>query len=168
VTLPDVIKAECLRYPGKVGVATLEAWFAGADCPVQVMDTPLLAAWKQAVLQEDADPRSHVSVGIGDAAAAWVLRQMHEIGGPKGPFLILTEDGPFGDGVLRNVFREVHVLSTRAFLQTLENFGRIASAQALIAEVADAGRRLSNYMADRPGRPTPGTRTTWAEVLTQP
>ncbi len=167
VNIPDVIKAECLRYPDKIGAATLEAWFASPNAPVRIIATPVLAAWTQAVTQEAADPASHASVGIGDASTAWLLRQMHAPGGPQGPFLVLTEDGPFGDGILRDSFREAHVLSTRAFLRALENYGRIPSAQAVIAEVADAGRLLSKYMADRPGRPEPGTKTSWADVLAQ-
>ncbi len=165
VKVADVIKAECLRFPDKIGSATLEHWFASSECPVEILDTPLLAAWSQAVAQEVIDPRSYASVGIGDAATAWLLRQLQSEGGPQGPMLILTEDGPFGDGVLRDRFREAHVLSTRAFLRALENFGCIHSANSIIEDVAKAGRLLSRYMADRPGRPEPEVRTTWVDVF---
>ncbi len=166
VRIPDVIKAECLRHPGKIGTATLETWFDPATCPAEVLATPFMAAWEKAVSEETADPERHASLGIGDAALAWLLRQAQAGIGLDVPTLILTEDGPFGDGVVRDRFPEVHVLSTRAFLRTLENFGRIASAERIVEDIAQAGRQLARYMADRPGRMSPGTKTTWAEILT--
>lgn len=165
VLVLDVIKAECLRHPDKIGAATLAAWFDGPGCPVEIIPTPFLAAWQQAVAEEEANPESHLSVGIGDGANAWALKQAQIDASIHQPTLVLTEDGPFGDGILRDRFPEVHVLSTRAFLRTLENFGRIPSAQAVLDEIAHAGRQLARYMADRPGRPTPGAKTTWADVL---
>ena len=115
--------------------------------------------------KEAVDPACHESVGIGDAATAWILGQAQLGKGLLTPTLVLSEDGPFGDGVIRDRFPEVHVLSTRALLRSLENFGLIASADDIIADIADAGRQLSRYMADRPRHPLLGTRTTWAEVL---
>jgi hypothetical protein len=165
VSVPDVIRAECLRYPEKIGAVTLEEWFRPETCPAEIIATPILAAWEKAVAAETADPGLRLSDGLGDAAIAWVLRQAQLGIGLDGPTLVLTEDGPFGDSVLRSSFPEVHVLSTRAFLRTLENFHRIPSAQAVIGEIASAGRQLARYLADRPGYPAPGTRTTWAEVL---
>lgn len=169
VRIPDVIRAECLRHPNKIGTATLTDWFDPSTCPAEVLATPFMAIWEQAVSQEQALPGSHASLGISDAALAWLLRQARAGIGLSVPTLILTEDGPFGDGIIRDRFPEVHVLSTRAFLRTLENFGRIASAESIVGEIAQAGRQLARYMADRPGRPSPGTKTTWADVLaTQP
>lgn len=166
--VPDVVKAECLRDLEKIGAATLARWFSSADCPVEILPTPFMPAWRQAVADEATHPGSHDSAGIGDAAAAWILAQAQVREGVLTPTLILTEDAPFGDGVIRDRFPEVHVLSTRAFLRTLENFGRIASADDIIHEIANAGRQLARYTADRPGRPFPGTRTTWTDVLESP
>lgn len=168
ILVPDVIRAECLRFPGRIGAATLAEWFEPSTCPAEVLPTPFMAVWQEAVATEDETPGLHTSVGIGDAATAWLLRQAQFGIGLDGPILVLTEDGPFGDGVLRDRFPEVHVLSTRALLRTLENFGRIVSAEAILGEIAQAGRQLARYLADRPGRPSPGTRTTWAEVLAPP
>jgi len=165
VHIPDVVKAECLRFPEKVGAATLAQWFEPDTCPAYIMPTPLLVAWQQAVADEALNPNLHMSVGLGDAAIAWLLRQIQSYPQEQEPTLVLTEDGPFGDGVIRNDFPEVHVLSTRALLRTLENFGRIPSAQAILDDIAHAGRQLARYLADRPGRPSPGTKTSWAEVL---
>jgi hypothetical protein len=168
VKLPDVVKAECLRYPDKVGAATLEAWFSSPDVPAETIATPLLAVWQQAVEEERRDPESHASEGLGDATIAWLLRQIQGGRIADGPTLVLTEDGSFGDGVLRDQFPEVHVLSTRAFLRTLANFRIIPSAEAVTEEIANAGRKLARYLADRPGRLSAGTKTTWAEVLAAP
>ena len=168
VKVPDVVRAECLRYPDKIGAATLEEWFASANVPVETITTPLLAVWQQAVDKDKSDPRSHMSEGLGDATIAWLLRQIQGGWIADGPTLVLTEDGPFGDSVLRDTFPEVHVLSTRAFLRTLANFRIIPSAETVIEDIADAGRKLARYLADRPGRLSPGTKTTWADVLNAP
>ena len=37
VRVPDVVKAECLRYPEKIGAATLAEWFSSANCPVGLL-----------------------------------------------------------------------------------------------------------------------------------
>jgi len=165
VLIPDVMKAECLRFPEKVGAGTLETWFATPGCPIEIVPTPFLNMWREAVAADDADPKSRSALGIGDAAVSWILRQAQVGVLADSPTLVLTEDGPFGDGVLRDRFPEVHLLSTRAFLRTLENLGRINSAEDIIADIAVAGRRLGRYLADRPGRPAPGTKTTWADVF---
>lgn len=165
VRVPDVVRAECLRHPDKIGTATLTDWFDPSTCPAEVLATPFMPIWEQAVSQEQALPGSRASLGIGDAALAWLLRQAQAGVGLNVPTFILTEDGPFGDGSVRDRFPEVHMLSTRAFLRTLENFGRIASAEGIVGGIAQAGGQLARYMADRPGRPSPGTKTTWADVL---
>lgn len=165
VRVPDVVQAECLRHPDKIGAADLQQWFGALDCPAVELPTPFLTAWHQAIAEEASEPDRHTSAGIGDAAVAWLLRQAQLGTVLDSPTLLLTEDGPFGDGVVRDRFPEVQVLSTRALLRTLENVGRIPSAQSVIDEIARAGRQLARYMADRPGRPSSGTRTTWATVL---
>lgn len=145
VRVADVVRAGCLRHPGKIGTATLAQWFADPGCPAQVVATPLLVAWEGALANEAADPGNRDSVGIGDAATAWLLRQAQFGFLLDGPVLVLTEDGPFGDGVIRDRFPEVHVLSTRALLRTLENFGVIAL------------RKRSSRRSRRPGDPWPAT-----------
>ena len=54
--------------------------------------------------------------------------------------VVLTEDAAFGDGRLE---RDVHVLPTRAFLQTLENLKVIVSAQGILEDIARAGRTVA-------------------------
>jgi len=135
------------------------------DVPAETLPTPLLAVWQQAVADETKDPNLHSSEGLGDATIAWLLRQIQGGRIAEGPTLVLTEGGPFGNGVLLDRFPEAHVLSTRAFLRALANFKVIPSDEAVIEEIANAGRKLARYLADRPGRLSPGTKTTWSEVL---
>jgi len=56
VKLPDVGKAECLRYLDKIGTAALEAWFSLSGVPAETMATPLLALWQQAVEDGKHEP----------------------------------------------------------------------------------------------------------------
>jgi hypothetical protein len=51
------------------------------------------------------------------------------------------------------------------FLQTLENFGRLASATEALQAIAQAGRALSRYGVDRPGRLDARTKTGWTDTL---
>jgi hypothetical protein len=67
--------------------------------------------------------------------------------GPDVTSLVLTEDASFGNTILK---RNVHVLSTRPFLATLEELGIIPSATVILKDIAVAGRRLARYQADRP------------------
>ena len=96
IQVPDVIKAECLRNPEKIGAATLSDWFTSPDCPVEVLNTPLMPAWTQAVEKEASDPASRESIGLGDAATAWLLGQAR-LSPWTTPTLVVTEDAPFGD-----------------------------------------------------------------------
>jgi hypothetical protein len=89
---------------------------------------------------------------------AWVPRS-NEVS------LILIEDANLGDVVVQQQFPEVYALSTRAFLQTLQNFGKIPSAADVVSEIANAGRNLARYMADRPGMVDRNTRSTWTDTL---
>lgn len=109
VRVPDVVQAECLRHPDKIGAADLQQWFGALDCPAVELPTPFLTAWHQAIAEEASEPDRHTSAGIGDAAVAWLLRQAQLGTVLDSPTLLLTEDGPFGDGVVRDRFPEVQV-----------------------------------------------------------
>ncbi len=100
-----------------------------------------------------------------DAAAAWILSGIASQPRSNEMCLLLTEDANFGDVVIPSQNPGVHILSTRAFLKTLENFELIPSAAAIVDEIGEAGRRLARYYADRPGRPEPGLRTSWTDTL---
>lgn len=166
VKVPDVIRAECLRHPEKIGANALAAWFASFDgTRREVLATPFLALWEQAVRAEEAGDTTHPSSQIGDAAITWVLGRLPYVVKPEPVVLVLLEDGPFGDGALRQGHPEIHALSTRAFLQTLQNYGRIPSAMAVFQDIVAAGRRLAKYMVDRPGIVDGRNRTIWTTPL---
>jgi hypothetical protein len=59
------------------------------------------------------------------------------------------------------------MLSTRLFLKTLENFGRVKSADAIIREIAEKGRSVARYAVDRPGKVDLKTRSQWTDALQQ-
>jgi hypothetical protein len=82
--------------------------------------------------------------------------------GPEEIALVLTEDGPYGDGPVL-MQRRAHVLSTRQWLKTLERLGLIPSSQAIIDEIQAGGRRVARYMADRPAETDGGTRSDWKD-----
>ena len=83
----------------------------------------------------------------------------------KSNSLLLLEDSRFGDGAIRLGYPEVYALSTRAFLTTLQNFGRIPSALDILREIIAAGRTVSPYVVDRPGRLGLGTKSQWTDSL---
>lgn len=164
--MPDVIKAECLRYPDKLGYTALKEWFDRFDGEnYSIVETRFLPIWNAAVAQEISGDQTHPSSQIGDASVTYVLSRLPYIVGTDHATLVLLEDGPFGDGPLRQQNPETHALSTRAFLQVLQNYGRIVSAMDVYREIDAAGRRLARYMVDRPGIIGPGAKTTWTDPL---
>lgn len=166
IRIADVARAECVRDLEKIGASRLADWFSGLDpSAYTVVDTPLLRLWQDAVACEEAGDTTHPSKGIGDAAAAWILSRMAWVPRTNEVSLILIEDANLGDVVVRQQFAEVYALSTRAFLQTLQNFGKISSAAEIISEIANAGRILARYMADRPGVVARNTKSTWTDTL---
>ncbi|AZO23612.1 hypothetical protein EJ070_25015 [Mesorhizobium sp. M1E.F.Ca.ET.045.02.1.1] len=166
VRVTDVVRAECLRYPDKIGAAELASWFQQVDGQKhKVIDTPLLDDWLDAVAQEEAGNTSRPSKGIGDASIAWLIQQINNSEPRDELILLLSDDANFGDVVVRGSHPEVYMLSTRLFLQVLENFGRLQSAQSLYQEIVEAGRNLGRYAVDRPGRVQRGVKSQWTDVL---
>ena len=70
---------------------------------------------------------------------------------------MLTEDGRAGEALPRSV----HALSTRAWLQGLENLGFELDASKIIADIAAKGRAVSLYSRDQRGLNADGGRTDW-------
>jgi hypothetical protein len=166
IRIADVAMAECLRDLTKIGAVTLSEWFSSLNGSFYtVIDTPFMQNWLDAVEQEDAGDRSLPSKGIGDAAAAWILNRLASNPWSNELSLLLTEDANFGDVVIPSQNPGVHILSTRAFLRTLQNFHLIPSAAEIVDAIGDAGRNLARYYADRPGRLGPGVRTSWSDPL---
>lgn len=166
IRVTDIVRAECLRFPEKIGGSVLPDWFAkGEGQFLEVIETPFLENWKVAVQREEQGEQGFPSRGIGDASIAWFIHELSNRGFPNKLTLLLSEDAGLGDSTIRIRSPEVYMLSTRIFLKTLENFGRIASASEVIRQVADAGREMARYAADRPGRLAGNARSTWTDVL---
>jgi hypothetical protein len=166
VRIVDVVKAECLREMDKLGAKTLESWFQQLDGEKYALEpTPLLDDWMAAVEQEENGDQTRPTQQIGDAAIALALRRFSLPASGSEVILLLLEDSRFGDGAIRLGHPEVYALSTRAFLTTLQNFGRIPSANDILREIIAAGRNVSPYIVDRPGRLAPGVKSQWTESL---
>ncbi|BDA85462.1 hypothetical protein Sa4125_30040 [Aureimonas sp. SA4125] len=166
VRVTDVVKSECLRYPNKVGGNVLGSWFGQFDGKIcHVVKTPFLETWQDAVRQEEAGDETHPSKGIGDASIAWLLQRINASPPQEEIVLLLSEDAPFGNGAVLATHPEVYMLSTRMFLKVLENFEIIESASQIISDIADAGRTVSRYASDRPGKIAPGLKSQWTDPL---
>lgn len=143
----DIVKAETLfkEWPGR---SRLERWFQRNATMIEIIESPFMDAYAKAMEQERTTTKPNATRGMGDAAIAWYVVNAPYLRTDHATMLVLTEDAAFGDKVLG---RDVHVLSTRAFLQTLQNLEVIASASQVLADIERGGRIVAPYMADRPG-----------------
>jgi hypothetical protein len=153
IRILDVAKAECTRFRDKPGANELAAWFVeqeGRD--YSTIKTPgHLARHLEAVAKEDAGDTNRPSQGIGDEAITWYLANVSKIEQGRDVVLVLLEDAPFGDGVLSTQNPEVAVVSTRAFLRTLQNFGLIESADAIVQRVEENSGGIRKVAAGQVG-----------------
>ena len=136
VVVLDVVKAECLfkAWPGR---DNLERWFGSNDRQIEIISTPIFALYMQATRDEQSKNRGEAKRGLGDAAISWFVANASADSGPNATTLILTEDAALGDSRLG---RDVHILSTRAFLKTLQNLRVIGSARSIIEDIERSGR----------------------------
>ena len=145
ISVLDVVKAECLfkEWPGR---DNLERWFGLNDRRIEIIPSPILSVYAQATRGEQSK-REEATRGLGDAAIAWFIANVPAHERQNRTMLVLTEDAAFGDSRLG---RDVHILSTRSFLKTLQNLEIIGSARAIIEDIERSGRIIAPYMADRP------------------
>ena len=167
VRITDVVRGECLRFPDKPGGAVLRRWFADLPGHAEVLSTPFLTLWQDAVTREDAGDETRPSKGIGDASVTWLLQRLLSRGPTEEIILVLSDDAPLGDGILQKRHPEIYMLSTRAFLQVLANFGVGPSVPTVMREILEAGRAVSRYTVDRPGRLSPGVKSSWTDGLSE-
>ncbi len=161
VIIMDVVKEECLHKSDAPEYPRLKAWFEKTgENQMRIMSTPFLTVFKDAARQRAEGGDEHATQGLGDATIAWFVANISRFHSADDIGLVLTEDASFGDVALR---RDVHVLSTRAWLHGLENAGVIPSAADVIAAVQANGRSISRYAADRPAVITPGTKSDWID-----
>jgi predicted nucleic acid-binding protein len=172
VVIADVVRKECTRKFGAPGEARLSQWFetAGGN-QFKELDTPFLDVFTKAMAKEASGEDPEATVGLGDAAISWILKNLSRLKavdgqslsvGPNELALVLTEDGPYGDGPIL-MKRHAHVLSTRGWLKTLERLGLIPSYKAVIDEIQKGGRHVGRYMADRPATPAEGVQSDWKD-----
>ena len=159
----DVVKAECLfrEWPGR---ASLERWFETNEDRLEIIESPFLPLYLKSMSAEASHQAPAATRGLGDASIAWFVANAPYIRQRTTTLLVLTEDASFGDAVLG---RDVHVLSTRAFLQTLEALDIIVSSKDVLDEIARRGRNVAPYMADRPALGGAGGRkkSSWKAAL---
>lgn len=172
VVVADVVRKECTRKVGAPGEERLAQWLGttGGN-QFKELRTPLLPAFDTALRQVESGEDPYATTGLGDAAISWILKNLQRLRTPDGQSLalggdeialVLTEDGPYGDGPAL-MQRRAHVLSTRQWLKTLERLGLIPSYQAIIDEIQAGGRSPSRYMADRPAEVAKGVRSDWKD-----
>ena len=161
----DVVKSECLFREWE-GRGNLERWFGRNEDRIEIIASPINSVYLQALEKVRDGSDRDATRGLGDAAITWFVANAPYIRAEHTTTLVLTEDAAFGDSRLG---RDVHVLSTRAFLKTLENLKIIESARRILDDIENAGRTVAPYMADRPalvgarGR----SKTQWASALKQ-
>lgn len=163
VLVVDVVREECVRKLGAPGEQRLSHWFdVGGGNQFQIVQTPFLAAYREALKKVETGEDPDATKGMGDATIAWLLANLTRLRTPNDIALVLTQDAPFGDGPVPRQNR-AHVLSTREWLKTLERIGVIEKASDVIAEMEAGGRRIARYMADRPALIDKVTRSDWKE-----
>jgi hypothetical protein len=172
VVIADVVRRECTRKVGAPGEERLAQWFetTGGN-QFNELRTPLLPVFDDALKQVESGEDPLATTGLGDAAISWILKNLQRLRTPDGRSLalgsnevamVLTEDGPYGDGPVL-MQRRAHVLSTRQWLKTLERLGVIPSYRAIFDEIRSGGRLVPKYMADRPAELAKRVRSDWKD-----
>lgn len=163
VLIVDVVREESTRKLGAPGEQRLSEWFnLGGGNQFQIIPTPFFGVYRDALKKVESGEDLEATKGMGDATIAWLLANLKRLRAPDDIALLLTQDGPFGDGPVVSM-HATHVLSTREWLKTLERLGVIESARQIIGDIESGGRKVSRYMADRPARFGAGTKSDWKD-----
>ena len=159
VLIVDTVQMECTKKAHAPGRERLADWLnTTGKNQFELIKTPFASLYEDALTLEMSGEDKRATQGLGDATISWLVKNLDRTAGRDGKtpvgsnndiVLILTEDGPFGDGHVSNK-REAHILSTREWLAALENLKIIASADQILKEIEAAGRTVSKYRADRP------------------
>ena len=77
VIVADVVRRECTRKLGAPGEERLAHWFetAGGN-QFKEMRTPFLSVFIAAMVQEASGENPDATVGLGDAAISWILKNL--------------------------------------------------------------------------------------------
>lgn len=155
VLVTDVVQRECVRIPGRPGEPELREWLSakGAN-QFRTIETPFADVYDRLSQQPDPEPHQRATKGLGEASIAWTIANIERFASSEATTLVLIEDARAGDSMPR----DVHVLSTRAWLNTLQNMGVIADAGAIMRS---PGRTTSPYQRDQPATLVPAARSEW-------
>lgn len=163
VLIPDVVREECISNPDKLGYDRLNDWFSRAGGnQFRIIDTPFIDTYRKLAKAPTTPGKRPPTHGMGEATLIWTIANIDDIHARDAICLVLTEDGRAGD----NLPRSVHALSTRAWLNGLENLGFGVSASEIIKAIADKGRNMSPYNRDQRGEVNHG-RTDWRTQVEQ-
>ena len=147
IVIADIVQLECLKKPTSADHPTLERWFARIGNRARVVETPMREPYEAALRRERAG-EARATAGFGDATLSYMLRRIDDFAAPGAIPLVLVEDE--GLNKLLSRFERAHILSTRAWLVSLERADVIPSARDVINEIAHGGRELSDLQADQP------------------
>lgn len=162
VKILDVVKLECLRKPDSPDHGRLQEWFQRTGNRIEIIGTPLIQIYREALEQEHAGRNAKATRGLGDATLAWALQNIESFADRDAIPLVLVEDRTLGASLAR--LNKAHILSTRSWLAALEESGHIVSAKEVISEINQHGRMLSNLAMDRPASHD-DAETSWMDVL---
>lgn len=108
VLVADVVRKECTRKLGAPGEERLARWFESTGGnQFKELRTPFLPVFVEAMAREESGEDTDATVGLGDAAIAWILKNLPRLKSVDGQSLtvganeialVLTEDGPFAMG----------------------------------------------------------------------
>lgn len=161
VAILDVVKIECLRKEDSPDHVRLKTWFETAANRYRLVESPFAPLFQSALATTGTVGAWRATRGLGDAAIAWLLRNLREIAADGAMALVLTEDR---DLTLDLADISAHLLSTRAWLAGLQRAKVIESADAVIAAMALHGRGLSSLLIDR-DVVRHGERSNWEEEV---
>ena len=146
--IADVVKFECLKKPESPDYEAMKQWFERNSNSIHIIETPFAENYREALRKEASGEKPRATRGLGDATITWILANLDDVSRPGVTPLVLTEDKTFSL-ILKSGY-QAHVLSTRAWLNGLEEAGAIESAAALLQLMTKHGRSVSNLHADHP------------------
>jgi hypothetical protein len=150
IWIVDQVYFEVTRDTGRNDAAAIRAFVENQEL-VNVFETQVGSF---AAMAREKDPAVRQK-GLGEAAIAEFYTRVDEVVSPLDPILILFEDSDM-KRINAIVQGNVHLLTTRAFLNGLERRGLIGSANEIWDEINSAGRSPSEVEIDQPAPATYG------------
>jgi hypothetical protein len=158
ILIADMVGYEIERGPDTAPAkAAFSKWFKGRGNRVQTVDTTYGSMWSK-LSEEDRKAIKRQNPHAGELAIREFTDRIRETIPAEDQVLILFEEDAvkgmnFGD--------HVHLLHRYAFLLTLENLKVIPSAQAIVDQIHNAGRKLARDTFERRARVPSGDAADW-------